>query len=80
MMIGIGHNLGFHDHTFVELPTVENSGNYEIIQKCENFYCRFSILFGIVQQNFMNFGGVISELWNFEENCHVLDTNYIIMY
>jgi len=27
----------------------------------------------------MNFGGVISELWNFEENCHILDMNYVIM-
>ena len=30
--------------------------------------------------NFMNFGFVISELWNFEEICPVLDTNLVIMY
>ena len=27
-----------------------------------------------------SFGDVISELWNFEENCPVLDTNLVIMY
>jgi len=31
MKIGIGHNLGFHDHALVELPTVENSGNYGVV-------------------------------------------------
>ena len=80
MKIGIGHNLGFLDHAFVELPTVENSGNYRVVQKFKNVYCRFSILFGSVWQNFMNCNGVISEWWNFEENYPVLDTNYVIMY
>jgi len=28
----------------------------------------------------MNFGRVISELWNFEENYPVLNTNYVIMH
>jgi len=28
----------------------------------------------------MNFGRVISKLWNFEENCPVLNTNYVITY
>ena len=58
----------------------ENSGNHRIVQKFWNFYCRFYILFGIFWQTFMKFGGVISELWNFEENCPVLDTNLVIMY
>ena len=44
MKIGIGHNLGFNDHTFVELPTIENFGNYGVVQKFENFYCRFFII------------------------------------
>ena len=30
-------------------------------------------------QKFMNFGGVISELWNFEGNFPTLDTNYVIL-
>jgi len=65
---------------FVELRIVENSKNYAVVQKFGNFYCRFFILFGIFWKNFMNFGAIISELWNCEENCHVLDPNYAIMY
>jgi len=48
------------------IATVENSENYEIVQKFWKFYCRVFILFGIFWQNFINFGRVISELWNFE--------------
>jgi len=59
MKIGIGHNLGFHDHAFVELPIVECSGNYGAVQKFGNFHCKFSILFEILWQNFMNLESVI---------------------
>ena len=57
-----------------------NYGNYRIVPKFWNFYCRCSILFGIFWKTFMNVGCVISELWNFEEICPVLDTNLVIMY
>ena len=80
MKIGIGYSLRFHDHAFVKLPTVENSGNYGAVQKFQNFYCRLSITCWKFWQNFMKFGGVIREVWNYEENCSVLDTNYVIMY
>lgn len=62
------------------IATVENSGNYGIVQKF--WICLLYILYiiWIFWKNFMNFGDVISKLWNFEENCPALDTNYVIMY
>ena len=47
MKIGIEHNLGFHDHAFIKLPTVKYYGNYMVVQKFKNFYCIFSVLFAI---------------------------------
>ena len=65
-------------HSF--LCHCRNSENYRIVQKFWNVYCRCSIWFWICWRNGLNFGHVISELWNFEEICPVLDTNLVIMY